>query len=200
MVADVLEAVGVDQVVTVDLHAPQIEGFFHIPVDTLTAVPSLCTVLSEEVPVGVVVVAPDAGALRMATDYAHRLKGSVAVAHKRRESGTMTHVTHVVGDIAGKTCLIVDDMISTGGTIASCVDALVKAGAKPSITIAATHGLLLPGAREKLSHDAVRRVFITDTIGSPPKDWSLLQVISLAPVIAGALRRFLEHRSIGDLY
>jgi len=200
VVADVLEAVGVDHVITVDLHAPQIEGFFRIPVDALTAVPTLCTALREEVPVGVVVVAPDAGALRMATDYAHRLKGSVAVAHKRRESGTMTHVTHVVGEIAGKPCLIVDDMISTGGTIASCVDALLKAGAQPAITIAATHGLLLPGAREKLSHDAVKKVFITDTIGAAPKDWSLLQVVSLAPVIAGALRRFLEHRSLGDLY
>ena len=200
VVADVLEAVGVDHVITVDLHAPQIEGFFRIPVDALTAVPTLCTALREEVPVGVVVVAPDAGALRMATDYAHRLKGSVAVAHKRRESGTMTHVTHVVGEIAGKPCLIVDDMISTGGTIASCVDALLKAGAQPAITIAATHGLLLPGAREKLTHDAMRKVFITDTIGAAPKDWSLLQVVSLAPVIAGALRRFLEHRSLGDLY
>ncbi len=97
MVADVLEAVGVHHAVTVDLHAPQIEGFFHIPVDQLTAVPRLAACLSENLPSGVVVVAPDAGALRMASEYAHRLNGTVAVLHKRRESGTGTQVTHLVG-------------------------------------------------------------------------------------------------------
>lgn len=200
MVADVMEAVGIHHVVTMDLHAPQIEGFFHIPVDSLTAVPTLCNVLHEKLPPGVVVVAPDAGALRMATDYAHRLKGTVAVLHKRRESGTGTQVTHLVGDVAEKPCLIVDDMISTGGTLVSGIEALLKAGARPDLTIAATHGLLLPGARQKLSHEAVKKIWITDTVASAPKDWPNLQVISIAPVIAGALKRLLEHRSLGDLY
>ena len=200
MVADVLEAVGIDHVVTMDLHAPQIEGFFHIPVDSLTAVPALCNILHEKLPPGVVVVAPDAGALRMATDYAHRLKGTVAVLHKRRESGTGTQVTHLVGDVAGKSCLIVDDMISTGGTLASGIEALLKAGARPDLTIAATHGLLLPGASQKLAHEAVKKVLITDTVAGAPKDWPLLEVISIAPVMAGALKRLLEHRSLGDLY
>ena len=200
MVADVMEAVGIDHVVTVDLHAPQIEGFFKIPVDTLTAVPRLATYLSEDLSPGAVVVAPDAGALRMATDYAHRLKGTVAVLHKRRESGTGTQVTHLVGDVAGKTCLIVDDMISTGGTLASAIEALLKAGARPELTIAATHGLLLAGARQKLMHGAVRKVVITDTVAGAPKDWPRLQIISMAPVIAGALKRLVEHRSLGDLY
>jgi ribose-phosphate pyrophosphokinase len=200
MVADVMEAVGVHHVVTVDLHAPQIEGFFGIPVDTLTAVPHLSTYLRDEVPPGVVVVAPDAGALRMATDYAHRLNGTVAVLHKRRQSGTGTHVTHLVGDVSGKTCLIVDDMISTGGTLASSIEALLKAGARPELTIAATHGLLLAGARQKLMDQAVKQVLVTDTVAGAPKDWPRLRVISIAPVIAGALKRLLEHRSLGDLY
>ncbi len=200
MVADVLEAVGIDHVVTMDLHAPQIEGFFHIPVDSLTAVPTLCNILHEILPQGIVVVAPDAGALRMAADYAHRLKGTVAVLHKRRESGTGTQVTHLVGDVGGKPCLIVDDMISTGGTLASGIEALLQAGAGPELTIAATHGLLLPGARQKLAHEAVKKVLITDTVAGAPKDWPCLQVISIAPVIAGALKRLLEHRSLGDLY
>jgi ribose-phosphate pyrophosphokinase len=200
MVADVLEAVGIDHVVTMDLHAPQIEGFFHIPVDSLTAVPTLCHILKETLPPGAVVVAPDAGALRMATDYAHRLDGAVAVLHKRRESGTETQVTHLVGDVAGKTCLIVDDMISTGGTLASAIEAVLQAGARPELTIAATHGLLLPGARQKLTHEAVRKVLITDTVPGASKDWSCLQVISIAPVIAETLKRLLEHRSLRDLY
>jgi ribose-phosphate pyrophosphokinase len=200
MVADVIEAIGIDHVVTMDLHAPQIEGFFHIPVDSLTAIPTLCNILHEKLPDGIVVVAPDAGALRMATDYAHRLKGTVAVLHKRRESGTGTQVTHLVGDVCEKPCLIVDDMISTGGTLASGIEALLKAGARPELTIAATHGLLLPGARQKLAHEAVKKILITDTIAGAPKDWLHLQVISIAPVIAGALKRLLEHRSLGDLY
>ncbi|HSN05310.1 MAG TPA: ribose-phosphate pyrophosphokinase, partial [Nitrospira sp.] len=164
MVADVLEAVGIDHVVTMDLHAPQIEGFFHIPVDSLTAVPTLCYSLQEKLLPGIVVVAPDAGALRMATDYAHRLQGTVAVLHKRRESGTGTQVTHLVGDVGGKPCLIVDDMISTGGTLASGIEALLQAGAHPELTITATHGLLLPGARQKLEHEAVKKILITDTV------------------------------------
>lgn len=200
MVADVIEAIGIDHVVTMDLHAPQIEGFFHIPVDSLTAVPTLCNILHEKLPDGIVVAAPDAGALRMATDYAHRLKGTVAVLHKRRESGTGTQVTHLVGDVCDKPCLIVDDMISTGGTLASGIEALLKAGARPELTIAATHGLLLPGARQKLAHEAVKKILITDTVAGAPKDWPHLQVISIAPVIAGALKRLLEHRSLGDLY
>lgn len=200
MVADVLEAVGVHHVVTVDLHAPQIEGFFRIPVDSLTAVPHLSIYLREETSPGVVVVAPDAGAFRMATEYAHRLNGTVAVLHKRRKSGTGTQVTHLVGDVAGRACLIVDDMISTGGTLASAIEALLTAGARPELTIAATHGLLLAGARQKLIHEAVRKVVITDTIAGGPKDWPRLQSISIAPVIAGALKRLVEHRSLGDLY
>ena len=200
MVADVIEAVGIDHIVTMDLHAPQIEGFFHIPVDSLTAVPTLCDILREKLPPGVVVVAPDAGALRMATDYAHRLMGTVAVLHKQRESGTGTQVTHLVGDVGGKPCLIVDDMISTGGTLASGIEALLKAGARPELTIAATHGLLLPGARQKLAHEAVKKVLITDAVAGAPKDWPCLQVISIAPVLARALKRLLEHRSLGDLY
>jgi ribose-phosphate pyrophosphokinase len=200
MVADVLEAVGIHHLVVVDLHAPQIEGFFHIPVDTLTAIPRLATYLSEELAPGVVVVAPDAGALRMATEYAHRLNGTVAVMHKRRESGTGTQVTHLVGDVAGKNCLIVDDMISTGGTLASAIEVLLKAGARPELTIAATHAVLVAGARQKISQEAVRKVLTTDSVGGGPKDWPRLQIISLAPVIAGALKRLMEHRSLGDLF
>jgi ribose-phosphate pyrophosphokinase len=200
MVADLLQAVGVGHVVTVDLHAPQIEGFFHVPVDSLTAVPTLCKVLRDEVPPGVVVVAPDLGAMRMATEYAHRLGAPVVVLHKRRESGTETTVTHLVGDVREKACLIVDDMISTGGTMAESIEALLAAGARPEITIAATHGLFLPGAREKLTHPSVRRVFVTDTVPVTEKDWPQLRVISIAPLIAAAVQRFVRDVSISDLY
>ena len=199
MVADVMEAVGIDHVVTMDLHAPQIEGFFHIPVDNLSAVLTLSNTLGKKRADGIVVVAPDAGALRMATEYAQRLNGTVAVLHKRRETGTRTHVTHLVGDVRNKPCVIVDDMISTGGTLASCIEALSHAEARPDFTIAATHGLLLPGVREKLEQVAVGRILITDTIAGAPTDWHSLEVVSIAPVIAEAITRLLEHQSLGEL-
>ena len=118
MVATLLQAVGVDHLITVDLHAPQIEGFFHIPVDSLSAVPVLAATLRGQLPLRTVVVSPDAGRVGMACAYAQALGLEVAVLHKQRESSTQTRVTHLVGDVSDRPCLIVDDMITTGGTIA----------------------------------------------------------------------------------
>ena len=198
MVADLMQAVGIDHVVTVDVHAPQIEGFFRVPMDNLMATPVLVEALRDTSGM-VVVVSPDAGRMKTATDFAHRLKTSVVVLHKRRESGTETEVTHLVGDVRGRSCLIVDDMISTGGTMAESIDALLRARARPEIIVAATHGLFLPGTREKLSHKAVRTVFVTDTVQAREQNWSQLCVVSIAPLIAAAIRRFLWNRSLGDL-
>jgi ribose-phosphate pyrophosphokinase len=198
--ADLLEAVGIAHVVTVDLHAPQIEGFFHAPVDTLTAVPTLCGALRDRLPSDLVVVSPDAGRVSLATHYAQCLGTPVVVLHKRRESGAQTAVTHVVGDVAGRACLIVDDIISTGGTVAASVTALLQAGARPEMIVAATHGLLLPGSRDRLNHPAVREVLVTDTVARTGGEWPHLSVVSIAPLVAGALRRFLADGSIGDLY
>lgn len=136
----------------------------------------------------------------MATVYAHRLNGTVAVLHKRRQRGTETHVTHVESDVADKACLLVDDMISTGGTLATAIAALLIAAARPDIWIAATHGLLLRGARQKLTHDTVRKIFVTDTVMMQEERWAGTEVVPIASVIAAALRRFLEHRSLSDLY
>ncbi len=200
MVADLLQAVGVNQVLTLDLHTPQIEGFFRIPVDSLTAVPTLTEALHKRLPPWAVVVSPDAGRVQMATQYAQRLDTSVVILHKRRESGTETTVTRVVGDVRDRPCLIIDDMISTGGTIAKAIEALLAAGARPEITLAATHGLLVKGALDKLSHEAVQEIFITDTIPSNHKDWPKLQVVSVAPLIATAIQRFMTDGSISDLF
>jgi len=199
MVADVMQSVGINHVVTVDVHTPQLEGFFRVPVDSLTAVPTLAAALRDRLPEGTVVVSPDAGRVRMATEFAHRLKTSVVVLHKRRESGTETRVTHLVGEVRDRACLIIDDMISTGGTIAESVEVLLGAGARPEITVAATHGLLLGGARPNLSHESVREVFVTDTVPVKNKDWPQLQVVSVAPLIAAAIRRFMTDGSLSDL-
>ena len=200
MVAYLLQAVGANHVVTVDLHAAQIEGFFHIPVDSLTAVPTFCDALRPVLPKELIVVSPDEGRVKMAGQYAQRLNSTVAVLHKQRETATKTRVTHVVGDVRGKACLIIDDMISTGGTIAEAIEALLAAGAEPEIFVAATHGPLLESATERLNHEAIRSIFVTDTIAPVIRDWSKLRVITIAPVIAGAVRRLLANESLGNLF
>lgn len=200
MVAEVLKTVGVDHVITVDLHAAQIEGFFHIPLDDLTAVPVMCDRLRGNLPPDAVVVSPDAGAVHLAADYGHRLDLPVVVLHKRRETGASTRVTRLIGQVRDRACLIVDDMISTGGTIAEAIDALLDAGARPEMLVAATHGLLVQDAGRKLRHQAVRRVFVTDTVRVDRRDWPQLEIVSLAPLIARALGRLLEHGSFTDLY
>jgi ribose-phosphate pyrophosphokinase len=200
MVADLLQAVGIGHVVTMDLHAPQIEGFFHVPVDSLTAVPTLCETIRPQIPQGLVVVAPDAGRVKMATEYAHRFDAPVVVLHKRRAGGAETAVTHLVGDVRDKSCLIIDDMISTGDTIAQATEALRKAGAHPDITVAATHGLLLPAARERLNEVGIDKIFVTDTLRVSQGEWPQLQVVSVAPVFAAALQRFMVDGSLGDLF
>ncbi len=200
VVADLLQAVGINHVVTLDTHTPQVEGFFHVPTDCLTAVPALCQELGARLSPDAVIVATDAGRVQMATRYAQCLGLPVVVLHKRRESGARTEVTHIVGDVSRRPCLIVDDIISTGGTLAESVAALLRAGARPEIIIAATHGPLLTSAREKLDHPAVREIFVTDSVRVVEKDWPRLRVISIAPVIAGALDRILADGSLEHLY
>jgi ribose-phosphate pyrophosphokinase len=189
LVADLLETAGADHVITIDLHVSQLEGFFRIPVDSLTAVPVLCEALKRRLPDGTLVVSPDAGRLKMATDYAQRLNTSVVLLHKTRESGAASHVTHLVGDVRGRACLVVDDMISTGGTIAEAVRKLVEMGARPGIVVAATHGVLLRGARAKLMAEAIGDVFVTDSVEQRIEPWPHLHIVSIAPLIADAVHR-----------
>ena len=212
MVAEVLQAVDINHIVTFDLHTPQIEGFFHIPVDSLTAVPILCQALQKQLPPEVVVVSPDTGRVKMATDYAQRLDSSVIILHKHRKSGTETEVTRIVGDVRDRPCLIIDDMISTGGTMAQGIMALLEAGARPDITIAATHGLFTGNARDRLSQDCIRAIFVTDTILPQDSHKSSqeyaqsysqlhpLHVTAGAPPIATAIQRFQANGSISDLF
>jgi ribose-phosphate pyrophosphokinase len=197
LVADLLQTAGTDHVMTIDLHAPQIEGFFRIPVDGLTAVPILCEALKRRLPAGTVVVSPDAGRLRMATEYAQNLNTSVVLLHKTRETGADAHVTHLVGDVRGRSCLVVDDMISTGGTIAEAVDKLVDMGARPGIVVAATHGVLLGGAREKLTAEPIGDIFVTDSIEQRTEAWPHLQVVSVAPLLADAIQRVTSRDPLG---
>ena len=190
--ADLLEAVGIAHMVTVDVHTPQIEGFFHAPVDSLTAVPALCQDLENRLPVDAVVVSPDAGRTNLAAHYARCLGAPVVLLHKRRGSGDKVEVTHVVGNVAGKACLIIDDIISTAATVAQSVKALLEKGALPGIVLAATHGLFVDGARERLDSLPIREIVVTDTVEAQETGWDKLRVVSTAPLLAAALRRFVS--------
>jgi len=186
-VAAMLQGAGVDHVVTIDPHSPQLEGYFRIPIDTLSAVTTLALSLRHRVPQNAVIVAPDVGALRLATRYADIIDRPVVVMHKRRATARATLVTHIVGDVEHRPALIVDDMISTGETIRRCVDALLGAGAQPEMIVAATHGLFLEGAPHKLDVVSVREVVVTDTIVQT--FWPKLKTVSVAALIAGAINR-----------
>jgi len=193
--ASCLEAVGVDRIVTVDIHCAQAEGFFRIPVDNLSTVGTLCEALRYHVH-DAVVVSPDAGRVRTATEFAHRLQTKVVVLHKQRESGSRTSVTHVVGDVCGRKCLIIDDMIATGSTLCEGAQALKAAGADPEIIVAATHGLFLNGSRDKLAQAGIRKILVTDSIPASNAGWPELHLISVAPLITEVLARALGDGAI----
>ena len=201
MIGDVLQAAGIDHIVTIDLHTPQIEGFFRIPVDSLTAMPVLAEAVRRRLRAHAVVAAPDAGRANLAARYAERLGLPLVVVHKQRETSSHTRVTRIVGDVEGRQCLIIDDMISTGGTLAATIDALLDAGAAPELYIAATHALLLPGARKLLERDTIADFVVTDTVAprGDTRDWRGLRVVSVAPLIAAALQQFVLDGSVRAL-
>jgi ribose-phosphate pyrophosphokinase len=188
MVADVIQEAGVDHIIALEPHTAQFQSLFRIPADSLSGMPVLCAGIRSSLPPGIVVISPDEGRIKEATEYARFLETSMGVLCKERVSGTDAQVTGVLGNVHCKPCLIIDDMISTGGTIATAISALLAAGALPQIYIAATHGLLLPGAREKINHPAVRGIYVTDSV-IPPEHWPGLHVISVAPLIADAICR-----------
>jgi len=179
--------------------ARRAEGFFHIPVDGLTAVPTLCRALAARLPAGVVVVSPDEGRFKAATEYGRLLGAPVAVLHKSRENGASTRVIKVVGEMQGRPCLLIDDMITTGGTLAGALQALLQAGARAEIYIAATHGLFVDGARAKLSHPAIRGIYVTDSVTATTSDWPELSVVSLAPLLGETIRRLCAGQPLPDL-
>jgi ribose-phosphate pyrophosphokinase len=197
MAAALLETVGVDHLLMVDPHAAQIEGFFHVAVDSLTAVPTLHAALRGHLPDGTVVVSPDAGRVGMATAYAQLLHTSLVVLHKERLTGAETVITRVVGDVAGRACLIVDDIISTGSTVAHAIAALLQAGARPQLVVAATHAVLNDAAHANLSHPALRRLFVTDSIATDGHAWPLLATVTIAPLLAAAIRESLGGEAAG---
>lgn len=202
LVADILTVAGADRVVTVDLHTGQIQGFFDYPVDHLTAVPVLAEYLSSVLDNETVFIAPDAGGGKLARRYADRLGGDIAFIDKRRPKGThnVAVATEVVGEIDGRTCVIVDDMIDTAGTVVSAANLLIDRGAS-EVYIAATHGLLSGPAVDRLKNAPIREVVVTNTVPIPSeKRFDGLRVLSIAPLVAEAIDAVFEDRSVSELF
>lgn len=190
MIADLLQVVGMDQVITVDLHAPQIEGFFQIPLTNLTGVPILSDALREAHSTdGLAIVSPDAGRIGMAAIYAHRLGLPTVVLQKSRVSGSEMEIKLLHGDPANKTCVIIDDMLTTGNTVTKSFETLLQAGSRSNFIVVATHGLFIPGAREKLTDLGIHEVYVTNTVSGRETDWSKLKVVSVARLIATEIMR-----------
>jgi ribose-phosphate pyrophosphokinase len=188
LVAELL-ATRFDHIVTVDLHNPAIEGFFGIPVENLSAVPLLAETVAALTAADTVVVAPDLGAVKLAHRYSDLLHLPVAVIHKERLGGARVRVRRVIGRIRNRTAVLVDDMISTGSTIASAAEALLSAGCRPPLKVAATHALLVGPAAERLGALPLDAVIVTDSVRPAPASELPLKIVSLADLLARTIGR-----------
>lgn len=204
LVADLFKTAGADRIMSVDLHAAQTQGFFDGPVDHLWAQPILVEYVRTRVDTSnVTVVSPDAGRIRVAEQWAAKLGGGpLAFVHKTRDirSPNKAVANRVVGDVEGRSCVIVDDLIDTAGTIAGAVRVVLEAGAK-DVIIAATHGVLSDPAMERLQQCGAREVIITDTLPVPEeRRFPQLTVLSIAPLLARAIREVFDDGSVTSLF
>ncbi len=202
LVANLLETAGAKRVVTLDLHSPQIQGFFDLPVDNLEAAPTLCSHLRSQGLQGerIVVVSPDAGGVARAEKFAKKLRSSVAVVFKRRPEPDVSEVTEITGDVNGRIAVVVDDMISTGGTLAKAAEALMRRGATQVYTCA-THGLFAADAVRVLEASPIERIIVTNTIPNAELDLGpKFRVLSIAQILADALKRITANRSVSELF
>lgn len=199
LVANLLETAGVDRVITVDLHAGQIQGFFDVPVDHLTALDILADHLASGDLTDSVVVSPDVGRAIEARRLANYLNLPLAMLYKRRTSPTETEVTHVIGEVEGKRPIFIDDMITTAGTMRRGIDSVLRLGALEDITVAATHGVFTHPALERLTIPAVRKIVVTDTVPFDAKD-SRVEVLSVSGLLAQAISNVHNNESVSSLF
>jgi ribose-phosphate pyrophosphokinase len=202
LVADLLTAAGADRVVSVDLHSGQIQGFFDFPVDHLTAMPVLLEYLRAEGPSDLVIVSPDAGRVKVAERFSQQLGTDLAFVHKRRPPGSPHEVEamEVIGNVDGKCCVVLDDMIDTSGTICAAAERLVEAGAT-DVWAMATHPVLSDPALERLDKSVISRVVVTDTLPLPTSGpLGKIEVLSIAPIIAKAIDAVYDDTSVSEIF
>ena len=203
LVANLITRAGADRVLTMDLHAPQIQGFFDVPVDHLYAAPVLNAHFQKQGYEGndLVVVSPDEGSIKRAIGHSKRMGGKLAIVDKRRDNALETQQKNIIGGpVEGKICLMFDDMVSTAGSICGAAKLVHEAGAK-EIHIAATHGVLCGPAIERISEAPIDSLVITNSIPlSPEKQLPSIQVLSVAPLLAEAIRRIHHNKSISQMF
>jgi ribose-phosphate pyrophosphokinase len=204
LMADLFRTAGADRLMSIDLHTAQIQGFFDGPVDHLFALPVLHEhIKTRYAGVEFTVVSPDTGRVRMAETWADRLGGSpIAFVHKTRDPLVPNQIVanRVVGDVEGRSCLLIDDMIATAGTIVKASEVLFDAGAR-EVVVAATHGELTPPATDRLKNSRISEVIVTNTLPiSPEQEFDKLTVLSIAPLLAMAIREVFEDGSVTSLF
>jgi ribose-phosphate pyrophosphokinase len=203
LLADLFKAAGANRLMVVDLHTSQIQGFFDGPVDHLFALPILAEYVVSKLDTSrITVVSPDAGRVRVAERWTDRLNCGLAIIHKRRDPmvANEVRVHEVVGDVAGRTCILVDDMIDTAGTITKAAEALVENGAS-EVVVAATHAVLSGPAVDRLKNAPITEVVVTDTLPVPDeRRFDKLTVLTIAPLLARAISEVFEDGSVTSLF
>jgi ribose-phosphate pyrophosphokinase len=199
--ADAIEAAGADRLVTLDLHAPQIQGFFKIPVDDLYALPDLCRAIRARDFADLVVVAPDAGFAKKARLFADALGARFAMADKERpDHDEHPEIMDIIGDVSGRTALIVDDFTISAGTLCEVAEALSARGAR-AVHAAISHGVFAVGTMDRIQASSIASIFVTDSVETQPQPLGpKVQVVSVAPLLAEAIRRIHFHQSISVLF
>ncbi|MFN4354717.1 ribose-phosphate pyrophosphokinase [Parvibaculum sp.] len=203
LVANLVTTAGADRVLTLDLHAGQIQGFFDIPTDNLFAAPVLTRDIEQHYKTGngVMVVSPDVGGVVRARAIAKRIGADLAIVDKRRERAGESEVMNIIGDVSGRSCILVDDIVDSAGTLCNAADALLKAGAT-EVSAYVTHGVLSGGAVARVSASKLKELVITDSIQATEavRVAHNIRVVSIAPLIGEAMRRTAEERSVSSLF
>lgn len=200
--ADLITTAGADRVLTMDLHAPQIQGFFNIPVDHLLGVPLLAAHMRGEIddPERCVAVSPDLGSVSRARSFAARIGCPLAIVDKRRERANVSEVMHVIGDVRDRDVILVDDMVDTAGTLCNAAQAVMREGAR-RVTACTTHAVLSGPAVERIARSPLEKLFLLDTVPLPPeKELPNITVLSAAPLFAEAIERIYEDKPVSPMF
>ncbi len=202
LIADIITTSGADRVIAIDLHADAIQGFFNIPLDHLTALRTFADYIKKQNIQNMVVVSPDEGRVKQARKLVTMVGAPLAVGYKHHPEKMVTEITDIAGDVRGKTPVILEDMITSGGSIIECVNALVANGANPEIHVCATHGVFAANAVDRLqNHPAIAEVIVTDSIPlAEEKRRPKIKQVSIAPLLAEAIRRVNQDLSVTSLF
>lgn len=204
LVADLITTAGADRVLSMDLHAPQIQGFFNIPVDHLLGVPILVPYFSEKFKDekdNIVIVSPDFGSVTRARNFATRFNAPIAIVDKRRQRANVCEVMNIIGDVKDKKVILVDDMVDTAGTLCNAAAALMEKGGAKEVYACATHGALSGPAIERIKNSVIKELVILDTIPLPPeKHLPNINVLSVAPIFAEAIERIYGDKPVSTMF